>query len=108
MRIIKHVDEWGSTWWGGNNRFAISFKPSLVILFWKWQIEINIDIYFPKEKVYHTLHEVSPVVEALARTQFDDYVKRVRIFAHPRIANALRGLPDFDSVLNLAIQDLSP
>ena len=71
------------------------------------EIEIDIDIYFPKEKVYHPLHEVSPVVEALARTQFDDYVKRVRIFAHPRIAGALRDFPGFESVLNAAIEDLS-
>ena len=71
------------------------------------EIEINIDIYFPKEKIYHPLHEVSPVVEALAHTQFDDYVKRVRIFAHPRIANALRDLPNFDTVLNDVIEDLS-
>jgi HD superfamily phosphohydrolase len=71
------------------------------------EIEINIDIYFPKEKVYHPLHEVSPVVDALARTQFDDYVKRVRIFAHPRIADALNAFPDFETVLNAAIQDIS-
>lgn len=44
------------------------------------EIEFSIEVYFPKEDRYRPLREVSPVVDALARTQFDDYVKRVRIF----------------------------
>jgi HD superfamily phosphohydrolase len=47
------------------------------------EVEFNVPIYFPKENLYRPLHQVSPVVEALARTQFDDYVKRVRVFVHP-------------------------
>jgi uncharacterized protein len=47
------------------------------------EVEFNVPIFFPKEEIYRPLHEVSPVVESLARTQFDDYVKRVRIFVHP-------------------------
>ena len=47
------------------------------------EVEFNVPIYFPKEDIYRPLHQVSPVVEALARTQFDDYVKRVRVFVHP-------------------------
>jgi len=60
------------------------------------EVEFEVDLYFPKEKRYRPLQEVSPVVRALAGTQFDDYVKRVRIYAHPRIAHqlsALAGLP---------------
>lgn len=56
------------------------------------EIEFDVDIYFPKERQYKPLHIVSPVIAALARTQFDDYVKRVRIFAHPRIAPRLVGV----------------
>lgn len=56
------------------------------------EVEFDIDVYFAKEDRYRALGEVSPVVEALARRQFDDYVKRVRIFVHPRIADAMRGL----------------
>ena len=48
------------------------------------EVEFAVDIYFPKTETYRSLREVSPVVEALALTQFDDYVKRVRIFVHPR------------------------
>lgn len=35
--------------------------------------------------VFRPLKEVSPVVRALAVEQFDDQVKRVRIFVHPRL-----------------------
>jgi uncharacterized protein len=58
------------------------------------EVEFRVDIYFPKEQCYRPLGEVSPVVRALAGTQFDDYVKRVRIFAHPRCAPRLASLPD--------------
>ncbi|HEY1068333.1 MAG TPA: hypothetical protein VGE52_19570, partial [Pirellulales bacterium] len=50
-----------------------------------------VDVFFPKEGRYRKLDEVSPVVRSLAHEQFDDYVKRVRLFAHPRLADRLRG-----------------
>lgn len=58
------------------------------------EVEFQVDIYFPKEGAYRPLREVSPVVRALAGTQFDDYVKRVRIFAHPKCAKALAAIDD--------------
>jgi HD superfamily phosphohydrolase len=58
------------------------------------EVEFQVDIFFPKENVYRPLREVSPVVRALAGTQFDDYVKRVRIFAHPRCARQLAAIDD--------------
>jgi HD superfamily phosphohydrolase len=58
----------------------------------KREIEFQIDIHFPKEDCYRPLGEVSPVVSTLARKQFDDYVKRVRIFVHPRCAEKLAAL----------------
>jgi HD superfamily phosphohydrolase len=57
------------------------------------EVEFKVDVYFAKEGRYRPLGEVSPVVRTLAREQFDDYVKRVRVFAHPRVAAALRALP---------------
>lgn len=59
----------------------------------KLEVEFQIDVHFPKENCYRPLGEISPVVRTLAREQFDDYVKRVRIFAHPRVAEDLRLLP---------------
>lgn len=58
------------------------------------EVELLVDIYYPKEQRYRPLQQVSPVVEALARQQFDDYVKQVRLFAHPDHARKLAALPD--------------
>lgn len=55
------------------------------------EVEFDVEIYFPKQKVYRRLGDVSPVVRTLAREQFDDYVKRVRLFVHPRLAPKLHG-----------------
>ena len=68
------------------------------------EVEIEVDVYFPKEDCYRPLEEVSPVVRTLAKEQFDDYVKRVRIFAHPRIAEDLRRLSDLSTLVGRAIE----
>jgi len=67
------------------------------------EVEIHVDVYYPKEDRYRPLAEVSPVVRTLAREQFDDYVKRVRVFAHPRVAAELRGLDDLPGLVSEAI-----
>ena len=67
------------------------------------EVQIDVDIYYAKEDRYRSLGDVSPVVRALAREQFDDYVKRVRIFAHPRAAAELRALGNFPELLSQAI-----
>lgn len=67
------------------------------------EVEFSIEVYFPKEDRYRSLGDVSPVVQTLARRQFDDYVKRVRIFAHPRVIDDLRSLANLADLLNQAI-----
>jgi uncharacterized protein len=62
------------------------------------EVEFAIDVYSPKQDCYRPLREVSPVVEALARTQFDDWVKRVRVFVSPTRQDDLRGI-DWDGCL---------
>ena len=59
----------------------------------KLEVEFQIDVCFPKESCYRRLGEISPVVRTLAREPFDDFVKRVRVFASPRVADDLRSLP---------------
>ncbi len=59
------------------------------------EIEIKIDVLFPKaippkESRFRCLEEISPVVRSMTREQFDDFTKRVRIFAHPSVADSLR------------------
>ncbi len=66
------------------------------------EVEFKVSIYHPKERRYHALSEVSPVVNALARTQFDDYVKRVRLFAAPPLAKQLAGRREFTDWLDEA------
>ncbi|MEI8375430.1 MAG: HD domain-containing protein [Planctomycetota bacterium] len=68
------------------------------------EVRISVEIQFPKEGAWHPLAEVSPVVRALATEQFDDYVKRVRIYAHPRLVGDLRRLPNLPQLLDQAIE----
>lgn len=61
------------------------------------EVEFDIEVRDSHSGVYRRLGEISPMVRTLAREQFDDYVKRVRLFVHPRLAEdakSLRGLPD--------------
>ncbi|MGH7135654.1 MAG: HD domain-containing protein [Pirellulales bacterium] len=67
------------------------------------EVEFQIDVYFIKERRYRPLGEVSPVVQTLAERQFDDYVKRVRIFATPDLSVDLRSLPSLPHLLESAI-----
>ena len=59
----------------------------------KLEVEFDVSIHYPDEDCYRMLGDVSPVIHALAHTQFDDYVKRVRIFLHPRLAGGTDELP---------------
>lgn len=68
------------------------------------EVEFKVDIFFPKEAVYRPLQSVSPVVDSLARTQFDDYVKRVRIFLSPKVHWNLNAA-DLDSMVQEAAEE---
>jgi len=69
------------------------------------EVQCNVEIFFPKEGVYRMLAEVSPVVRTLATEQFDDYVKRVRIFIHPRLSDRLRSLENLNEMVEQAAED---
>ena len=66
------------------------------------EVEFQMDVHFPKEKCYRRLGDISPVVKTLAKEQFDDYVKRVRLFVHPRIADDIRSLPQLSTLVTEA------
>ena len=70
------------------------------------EVEFKIDVFYSDENVYRSLSDVSPVVRALAKEQFDDYVKRVRIFAAPEVALPLRSIKTLDSTLKRALDDV--
>ena len=70
----------------------------------KLEVQCNIQISFPKDQSYRLLGDVSPVVNTLAQQQFDDYVKRVRIFVHPRLVPHLAHSPDTMDLIRQAIE----
>jgi HD superfamily phosphohydrolase len=74
----------------------------------KLEVQFDVQIHFPKEGCYRPLGEVSPVVQTLALQQFDDYVKRVRVYVHPRVA-AMDGLcSGTDKLVREAIDRIGP
>jgi HD superfamily phosphohydrolase len=50
------------------------------------EVQFRVSVKMEKSPEFRGLTEISPVVDALAARQFDDLVKRVRIFVHPRLA----------------------
>jgi hypothetical protein len=48
---------------------------------------------------WHRFEDLSPVVRSLAREQFDDLVKRVRIFAAPSLRDAIAGSGDLETAI---------
>ncbi len=69
------------------------------------EVEFKIDVYFPEENVYRPLSSVSPVVRALAREQFDDCVKRVRIFAAPEVVGILKENKRIDETIRQTLDE---
>ncbi len=54
------------------------------------EVEFRIDVFSDSELCFRPLREVSPIVDSMARTQFDDCVKRVRLFAEAGFRDTLR------------------
>lgn len=67
------------------------------------EVQLNVEVYYPKEGCYRPLGDVSPVCQTLAKEQFDDYVKRVRVYAHPRVAEDLREHDDLTRLFAAAV-----
>ncbi len=64
----------------------------------KLEVQFQLDVR-QRNGSYRTLGELSPVVHALATKQFDDMVKRVRIFVHPRLRDQVESLDFAELVL---------
>jgi HD superfamily phosphohydrolase len=71
------------------------------------EVQFRVEVFSPKEDRYRWLEEVSPVVRTLAREQFDDYVKRVRLFAPGHLAGPLRDRKDLTKMLEQAIDSVA-
>jgi HD superfamily phosphohydrolase len=70
------------------------------------EVDFAVDIYFPKQDAYRSLRRVSPVVDSLARTQFDEYVKRVRVFVSPELQAEAARVATLDTLVEQAIADV--
>lgn len=62
------------------------------------EVQFDIDVYYPKTDSFRKLGQVSPVVNTLAKRQFDDFVKQVRVFVAPDLLPKVSGL-DFAEML---------
>lgn len=73
----------------------------------KLEVEFNVPVHYPKQHRYCMLGDVSPVVQTLAQRQFDDHVKRVRIFVEPGLAGAFPTGPAADEAITTALEAIS-
>lgn len=69
----------------------------------KLEVDINVAVVSP-DGVTRPLAAVSPVADALARQQFDDHVKRVRVFASPTCREPIAACLVDDSLIHQAIE----
>ncbi len=72
----------------------------------KLEVQFNVEVHLRKSGCYRKLGEISPVVQTLAQQQFDDYVKRVRILVHPRLAEQMRDELELDEVLAQTLEQM--
>lgn len=70
----------------------------------KLEVDINVAVV-AKDGSVRSLADVSPVADALARQQFDDHVKRVRIFVHPALRDPLAFLLSNNIWIERAIEN---
>jgi uncharacterized protein len=72
----------------------------------KLEVDINMDVVAKNGEV-RKLGDVSPVAHALAYQQFDGHVKRVRVFACPRLRDVLEQWLDDDRWVSKAIETIN-
>lgn len=65
----------------------------------KLEVQFQLDVR-QRDGSYRSLGELSPVVHALATKQFDDIVKRVRIFVRPELRDQVSAI-DFASLVSM-------
>ncbi len=82
------------------NVIGISISPHDILIDAppvKLEVQFQLDVR-QRDGSYRTLGELSPVVHALATKQFDDIVKRVRIFVRPELQDHVASI-DFASMV---------
>jgi hypothetical protein len=87
-------------------RFGRSFAPATLIVDAppaarevEFRLQVRDGAGGPESGRWRDLAALSPVVRSLAHEQFDDLVKRVRVFAEPDDAKAIAGCGELDRLL---------
>ncbi|MEZ6058860.1 MAG: HD domain-containing protein [Planctomycetaceae bacterium] len=91
-----------------NNSASLNLRPLDVLIDAPpvhREVEFQVDVYFAAERIYRPLKDVSPIVDAMSRTQFDDCVKRVRVFASPAVMDSLRTASSLEQLVRAAVSD---
>ena len=70
------------------------------------EVQFHVDVHFRKQNRFRPLGDVSPLTKALATHQFDDMVKRVRVFVDPAIE--IDRTLDVAGLLSKIVDDLPP
>ena len=56
------------------------------------EVQFDVDVLNAKKGSYLPMAQLSPVVHSLAKVQFDDFVKQVRLFVQPQLAPYLKSI----------------
>jgi HD superfamily phosphohydrolase len=67
------------------------------------EVEFKVDVYDSQADRWQALREMSPIVNAMSNTAFDDCVKRVRIFVSEHLLDRLRRISDLELLVQNAI-----
>jgi HD superfamily phosphohydrolase len=100
---IRIADQIAAVLWTGLRRKVANHEVLVDAPPAELEVDFDIEVYSSRPGRYRRLGDISPVVRTLAQQQFDDYVKRVRIFVVPRIAADAALLPDLNERLSAAI-----
>lgn len=74
----------------------------------KLEVQFNIEVKQTKTGKYRPLGKLSPMVETLAKRQFDDFVKKVRVFVHPKLAGELEADTQADRIFVETVKSMYP
>lgn len=68
------------------------------------EVEFKVDVYDGQSGTWRALRDMSPIVNAMSNTEFDDCVKRVRVFVSEHLLTSLRQVSDLEAEISQAIE----
>lgn len=71
------------------------------------EVEFKVDVYDFQADSWQSLRDISPIVNAMSNTAFDDCVKRVRVFVSQRLLEPLNRIPDLEALVHQSVLAMS-